>query len=44
MDDEKSNSSSDYSEPETEFPDFSILKPFNKEPRNKVNHKNYTHY
>ena len=30
------NTSSDNSEPETELPDFSILKPFNMEPREKV--------
>ena len=35
-DNNSNNTSSDNSERETELPDFSILKPFNMEPRKKV--------
>ena len=39
-DNNSNNTSLDNSEPETELPDFSILKPFNMEPRKKVIDKN----
>ena len=44
MTDNNFNTSLDNSEPETEFSDFSILKPFNMEPKKKVIDKNYSQY
>ena len=43
MADNNSNTSSDNSKPEPELPGFSILEPFNMEPRKKVSDKSYTH-
>ena len=44
MVDKNSNTSSNNFESERELPDFSTLKPFDMEPRKKVNNRNYTQY